>query len=137
MFWNSFISNSKNEKKRKQTPQSSSLNKKRYKNQKEYEVVRILTEIDKSLISKLGACEKYGLNRNTLRLWITKLCIRNLEAKISNTFFTEMDENSINKVLEKRILELSKSLEYAKLKIIGLGTMIKVAEENLSEIGWI
>ncbi|WP_131828999.1 hypothetical protein [Elizabethkingia ursingii] len=66
-----------------------------------------------------------------MRLWITKLSIRNLEGKISNTFFTEMDESSKNKVLEKRIHELSKSLEYAKLKIKGLETMIKVAEEDL------
>ncbi|MCT4084701.1 hypothetical protein HZP44_10535 [Elizabethkingia anophelis] len=118
-------------KKSKQTPRSSPLSKEPYKRREESEIIRILTEIDKGLISKLGACKKYGLNRNTLRLWITKLSIRTLEGKIPNTFFTEMDENSKNKALEKRIHELSKSLEYAKLKIAGLETMIKVAEEDL------
>ncbi|MBW3523326.1 hypothetical protein [Chryseobacterium sp. NKUCC03_KSP] len=83
------------------------------------------------MISKLGACKKYGLNRNTLRLWITKLSVRTLEGKISNTFFTEMDENGQNNALQRRIHELSKSLEYAKLKITGLETMIKLAEEDL------
>ncbi|WP_322545207.1 hypothetical protein [Elizabethkingia miricola] len=42
-----------------------------------------------------------------------------------------MDENSKNKALEKRIHELTKSLEYVKLKITGLETMVKVAEEDL------
>jgi len=89
-------------KKAKQTPRSSPLSKDPYKRREESEIIRILTEIDKGLISKLGACKKYGLNRNTLRLWITKLSIRTLEGKISNTFFTGMDENSQNEALQKR-----------------------------------
>ncbi|WP_454060340.1 hypothetical protein [Elizabethkingia ursingii] len=78
-------------KKRKQTPQSSPLSKEPYKRREESEIIRIITEIDKGLISKLGAYKKYGLNRNTLRLWVTKLSIRNLEGEISNTFFTKKD----------------------------------------------
>ncbi|PUB26431.1 hypothetical protein C8J95_111115 [Elizabethkingia sp. YR214] len=42
-----------------------------------------------------------------------------------------MEVNSKNRALQKRIHELSKSLDYAKLKIASLETMIKVAEEDL------
>lgn len=42
-----------------------------------------------------------------------------------------MEENKQNNALQQRIHELSRSLEYAKLKITGLETMIKVAEEDL------
>ncbi|WP_407494313.1 hypothetical protein [Elizabethkingia anophelis] len=52
-------------------------------------------------------------------------------AKIYNAFLTEMDANSKNKVFQKRIHELSKSLEYAKLKITSLEAMIKVVEKDL------
>lgn len=110
---------------------SSPLSKDPYKRREESEFIKILGEIDQGLISKLGACKKHGLNRNTLRLWITKLSVRTLEGKISNTFYTEMDENRQSSALQQRIHELSRSLEYAKLKITGLETMIKVAEEDL------
>lgn len=118
-------------KKLKQKSVSSPLSRDPYKRREESEIIKILDEIDRGMISKLGACKKYGLNRNTLRLWITKLSVRTLEGKISNTFFTEMDENGQNNALQRRIHELSKSLEYAKLKITGLETMIKLAEEDL------
>ena len=118
-------------KKLKQTTVSSPLSRDPYKRREESEIIKILDEIDRGMISKLGARKKYGLNRNTLRLWITKLSVRTLEGKISNTFFTEMDENKQNNALQQRIHELSRSLEYAKLKITGLETMIKVAEEDL------
>mgnify|MGYP003531882105 FL=1 len=118
-------------KKLKQKSVSSPLSRDPYKRREESEIIKILGEIDQGLISKLGACKKYGLNRNTLRLWITKLSVRTLEGKISNTFYTEMDENRQKSALQQRIHELSRSLEYAKLKITGLETMIKVAEEDL------
>ena len=49
-------------KKSKSTLRSSPLSKEPYKRREESEIIRILTEIDKGLISKLGACKKYGLN---------------------------------------------------------------------------
>ncbi|MCT3897603.1 hypothetical protein HZQ13_05775 [Elizabethkingia anophelis] len=75
--------------------------------------------------------QKVWSHRNTLHSWIAKLSVRTLEGKISNTVFTEMNENIQNNALQQRIYELSRSLEYAKLKITGLETMIKVEEEDL------
>lgn len=79
--------------------------------------IKILGKIDQGRINNWERAKKYGLNRNTLRFWITKRSIRTLEGKIANTFFTEMDETRQNTALQQRIHELSGSLEYTKLKI--------------------
>jgi hypothetical protein len=43
-----------------------------------------------------------------------------------------MNDDQRNMALHKKVQELTKNLEYAKLKIIALDTLIKVAEEDLN-----
>ena len=83
------------------------------------------------LLGIRSACFKYGLNRNSLKLFITKFSIRTLEDEFSNKLLSAMNDDKKDAALNRKIRELAKDLEYAKLKIISLETMIKVAEDDL------
>lgn len=50
---------------------------------------------------------------------------------LSNQIRSRMNDCQKEFVLNKKIQKLSKELEYAKLKIISLETMIAVAEDDL------
>lgn len=93
-------------KKLKQTTVSSALSRDPYKRREESEIIKIHCEIDRGMISKLGACKKCGLNRNTLRLWITKLSVRTLEGKISNTFLLKWTKISTT-IADSRTFQIS------------------------------
>jgi len=101
------------------------------KRKSEAEILRALNEIEQGLISIRWACFKYGINRNTLKLWKAKLAIRNLGLNQSADFFESMNENQKLKALNIKIRELSKALEKSELKVSSLETVIKVAEEEL------
>jgi glutamate synthase domain-containing protein 1 len=102
-----------------------------YKRRPESDMIKILTEVHNGRISKRGACEKYGINRNTMALFIKKFSIRTLGQNISNQLLSNMPEENKTALLEKKIKELTKQLEHAKLKSVSLETMIKMAEEDL------
>jgi len=51
--------------------------------------------------------------------------------EFSNQILSRMNDDQKESTLNKKIQELTKELEYAKLKIIGLETMITVAENDL------
>ncbi len=102
-----------------------------YKRRSESEMLKILTEVHSGRISKRSACEKYGINRNTMALFIKKFSLRTLGQNISNQVLSNMPEENKNTLLEKQIKHLTKQLEQAKLKNESLETMIKVAEEDL------
>ena len=95
------------------------------------EMIKIVKEIESGLISIRTACFKYGLCRNTLKLFITKFSIRNLGDEFSNQILSRMNDDQKESALNKKIQQLTKDLEYAKLKIISLETMITVAENDL------
>ena len=95
------------------------------------EMIKIVKEIESGLISIRAACFKYGLCRNTLKLFITKFSIRTLGDEFSNQIFSRMNDDQKESALNKKIQQLTKDLEYAKLKIISLETMITVAENDL------
>ena len=57
--------------------------------------------------------------------------MRTLGDEFSNQILSRMNDNQKESALNKKIQELIKDLEYAKLKIIGLETMITVAENDL------
>jgi hypothetical protein len=97
----------------------------------DWEMIKIVKEIESGLISIRAACFKYGLCRNTLKLFITKFSIRTLGDEFSTQIFSRMNDDQKESALNKKIKELTKDLEYAKLKIIGLETMITVAENDL------
>lgn len=94
-------------------------------------MIEILTEIHSGRMSKRGACEKYGINRNTMALFIKKYSLRTLGQNISNQLLSDMPEENKTALLEKKIKELTRQLDHEKLKNASLETMIKVAEEDL------
>ena len=51
--------------------------------------------------------------------------------EFSNQILSRMNDNQKESALNKKIQQLTKDLEYAKLKIISLETMITVAENDL------
>ena len=102
-----------------------------YKRRTETEMIKIVTEVNQGLIGKRAACSKYGLNRNTLALFIKKFSIRTLGTEISTQLLNNMTDDQKLDLLEKKIKELTKSLDYANLKKDSLEIMIKVAEEDL------
>lgn len=95
-------------------------------------MIKIVREVQSGLIGMRSACFKYGLNRNTLKLFITKLSIRNLGDEFTNPILSTMNVDKKDSALNRKIRELTKDLEYAKLKIISLETMIKVVEDDLN-----
>lgn len=101
-----------------------------YRRRPESEMLKILTEIHSGRISKRAACEKHGINRNTMALFIKKFSLRTLGQNISNHLLSNMPEENKTALLEKKIKELTKQLEHAKLKNESLETMIRVAEQD-------
>jgi hypothetical protein len=115
--------------KKKYRPSVLSLNP--YKRRSESEMIKIITEVKSGLIGKRAACEKYGVNRNTLALFVRKLSVRTLSNDLSSQLLSDMSEDQKSKALIKKIKELTAALEHSRLRIDSLETMIKVAEEDL------
>lgn len=115
----------------KKNYRASILSSQRFKRRPESEMLRILTEIRSGQISKRGACEKYGINRNTMALFISKFSLRTLGQEISNQLLENMPEEKKSNLMEKKIRDLAKQLEHEKLKNAALHEMIRVAEEEL------
>lgn len=109
----------------------SVLSKDPYKRRTEPEMIKIITEVNSGMIGKRAACSKYGVNRNTLALFIRKFSMRTLGYELSTQLLSNMTEDQKLNLLEKKVKDLTKSLDYAKLKYDSLETMIKVAEEDL------
>ena len=55
-----------------------------YKRRKESEMIKIVREAHSGMIAKRAACVKYGLNRNTLALFIRRFSVRNLINELPN-----------------------------------------------------
>jgi len=102
-----------------------------YKRRKEAEMARIIQEIQSGMIGVRAACRKYGLCRKTLMHWITRLSVRTLSNELSTQVLFGMTGDAKSQAADKKIKELKQALELARLKIDGLETMIKVAEEDL------
>lgn len=118
----------KTKKNQKITP----LSKNPYKRRSEIEMVKITKEIQSGLLGIRAASLKYGLNRNTLKSWMTRIYLSSLGREQSPQIITAtMTDDQQSKALNQKVKELTKALELSKLKIEGLETMIKVAEEDL------
>lgn len=108
----------------------SPVSKAPYVRRNEAEMTKIIGEIKSGIITIRGACFKYGLCRNTLKLWISKASVRTLESVMSKKPFKYMQEDLDSKALQRKIYELTRALEHAKLKINSLETLIRVSEED-------
>jgi len=102
-----------------------------YKRRSEAEMIRIVKEVSSGIIAKRAACAKYGVNRNTLALFIRRFSIRTLGNDLSTQLLAHMTGDQKMVLLEKKVKELTKFLEDAKLKNASLETMIQIAEEDL------
>jgi transposase-like protein len=113
--------------KSKRSPKSSQP----YKRRSEAEMLEIVKEIHENGLPKKTACKKYGVNRNTLKLFILNQSTKELVSNHSLDLLYTMNENQQHLALTKKIKELSSALEKSELKVITLETMIKVAEDDL------
>lgn len=113
--------------KKSKTPKS----KHPYQRRTSSEMIRVLHEIEQGTNTILGACIKYGINRNTLKLWKSKLAMRTLGLGQSASFLDSMNENQKSKAVYDKLREVTKALERSELKVFALETAIKVAEEDL------
>ena len=117
--------------KKKQKSKPSPLSKSPYVRRSQEEMELIVSQIGPGSLSIWSACKKYGLNRNTLKLWMTRLRVGSLTDKKNKTISSSMEEDKKAQEYTHQIRQLEKALEYARLKILGLETMIKVTEEDL------
>ena len=115
------------QKKSKLSPKSSQP----YKRRSEAEMLQIVKEIHENGLPKKTACKKYGVNRNTLKLFILNQSTKELVSNHSLDLLSTMNENQQHLALTKKIKELSSALDKSELKVITLETMIKVAEDDL------
>ncbi|TKT85309.1 transposase [Dyadobacter frigoris] len=107
-------------------------NRKPYERLSDAEKKKIVHEINSGLIGQRGAARKYGINRNTLTAWITDFSSFNIKPReVAEEAISNMTENSKTRILAKQVQDLTKQLEKANLKIIGLQTMIEVSEQEL------
>lgn len=109
----------------------SVLSKNPYRRRSESEMIEIITEIHSGRTAKRAACVKYGLNRNTLALFIKKFAVRTLGEDLSVQILSDMTEGKKVELLEKKIKALTKQLDHARLINISLETLIRVIEEEL------
>jgi transposase-like protein len=117
----------KEQKKSKPSPKSGQP----YKRRSEAEMLQIVKEINENGLPKKTACRKYGVNRNTLKLFILKQSTKQIVGSHSLDLTSIMNENQQHLALTKKIKELSSALAKSELKVITLETMIKVAEDDL------
>ena len=85
-------------------------------------IIKIVKEIESGQMSIRTACFKYGLYRNTMKFFITKFSIHTLGDEFSIQILSRMNYKQKESTMNKKIQELTKDLEYAKLTIIDLET---------------
>ena len=99
-------------KKSKPSPRSSQP----YKRRSEAEMLEIVKEIHEKGLPKKTACVKYGVNRNTLKLFTLKQSTKELLVNHSLDLLSSMNENQQHLALTKKIKELSSALEKIRVK---------------------
>ena len=117
--------------KQKQKGKGSPLSKNPWVRRSKEEMELVVEEIRTGSLSIWSACKKYGLNRNTLKLWMTRLSVGSLTDKTYITVSSSKEEDKKAQEYKQQIKQLERALEYANLRIVGLETMSKVTEEDL------
>jgi hypothetical protein len=117
---------------KKKTRKKDPLSRTPYMRRSDEEMAKIASEVNAGLLGIRTACLKYGLCRNTLKLYLIKGAIRNLgEPNLKQKPLPTMKPDLKESALKKEVQRLNKELEYAKLKLLGLETMIQEAEKHL------
>lgn len=96
---------------------------------------QIIREVQNGFIGIREAGRKYKVHRAMIQRWLEKTTINSLiEDKVKpviNNLHSDMNVGKVNQELLSKVRALTKELQYSKLKIEGLETMIIVAEEDL------
>ena len=117
---------------KKKAKKKDPLSRTPYTRRSDQEMAKIASEVQSGLLGIRTACLKYGLCRNTLKLYLIKGAMRNLGVPTSKQkHLPTMNPEPKESVLKKEVQRLSKELEYAKLKLLSLETMIQEAEKHL------
>ena len=117
---------------KKKAQKKNSLSRNPYVRRSDHEMAKIASEVQSGLLGIRSACLKYGLCRNTLKLYLIKRAMHTLgqqSTKQKNAPMMNVDPKE--SILKKEVQRLNKELEYAKLKLLGLETMIQEAEKHL------
>ena len=85
-----------------------------YKRREASEMVKIVAEVNSGIIGKRAACARYGVNRNTLALFIRKFTMRALGNELSTQLLSNMTENQKVNLLEKKIITVNQKVKYCK-----------------------
>lgn len=94
--------------------------------------LKVVHEITTGLLTQRAAAKKYVINRKTVDNWVTTQSHNNLRPmEIAKTAMIDIKEDSKVRILAKQVMDLTKELEKARLKISGLQTIIEVSEEEL------
>jgi transposase-like protein len=94
--------------------------------------LKVVQEITTGLLTHRAAAKKYVINRKTVDNWVTTQSQNNLRPmEIAKAAMIDIKEDSKVRILAKQVMDLTKELEKAKLKISGLQTIIEVSEDEL------
>ena len=116
----------------KKAKKKDSLSRSPYVRRSDLEMEKIASEIDSGLLGIRTACLKYGLCRNTLKLYLIKRAMLTLvEHNSKQKHEPMMNRDPKESALKKEVQRLTKELNYAKVKLLGLETMIQEAEKHL------
>ena len=117
---------------KEKTKKKDPLSRAPYIRRTESEMTKIASEIESGLLGIRTACIKYGLCRNTLKLYLIKRAMRTLvESNSKQKHEPIVNQDLKESALKKEVQRLTKELEYAKMKLLGLETMIQEAEKHL------
>lgn len=117
---------------KKKAKKKDPLSRTPYTRRSDQEMTKIASEVESGLLGIRTACLKYGLCRNTLKLYLVKRAMRNLGKPIPKQRSLPMMSNEPKEsALKKEVQRLNKELEYAKMKLLSLETMIQEAEKHL------
>jgi ketol-acid reductoisomerase len=85
-----------------------------YKRRTEEEMINILSQIQNGSVSKRTACLKYGINKNTLSLFILKQSASEIVINETVDLSSIINDNQKNTALIRKVKELSAELEKSK-----------------------
>ncbi|MDQ3015549.1 MAG: hypothetical protein M3R25_02345 [Bacteroidota bacterium] len=117
---------------KEKTKKKDPLSRSPYVKRSDLEMAKIASEIDAGLLGIRTACLKYGLCRNTLKLYLIKRAMRTLvEHNSKQKHQPIVNQDLKESALKKEVQRLTKELDYAKVKLLGLETLIHEAEKHL------
>src|SRR5206468_5570362 len=89
----------------------------------------LVRQIEEGDLSKSQVVTRYHVTRHEVNKWVHNYSGFNLEGTLQNPVFYSMTTEEQNEELKAKIKQLQKELDYARLKVSGLETLVEVAEK--------